>query len=598
VKVNPLFVALLVLAPLLSTAHAQKPPPNVRGNHLDYPVYYELNVEDLLPHEENLSDLSVGLLWLRHYPPVDVTDFDWSRGGIDDYSWWIQVEELRFLLPFIESDLPERRTIAERWFKSWYASQAMDPDANGARWGEPMSASFRAMVLVLFLKTEETREEPNDDLIGLLRETIYQHQEYLANPGHFNSNSNHGLVEALGLLEVTRVFPDTTMERLGLERMYEIVEKSVSKKGVHKEHSPVYHFVFLYWVDHFTAYLGRLPFLDEAIMGRLLEYAGLMKEAAYFMYDHGGVIAQLGDSDSVSVDDRYPDYGSRHRRGAETTLFDAEAGYAIYKGNSSRGDKRFVVFANQNLAPQLRYHFHDDVLSVYYAHDGETILGDGGKFEYSDTPERKYFVSPAAHNTIFPMQYLRTRRPRYALFLADSTSTTGIGKQGDVSFYARVRHPSAYVERSVRVPRGDRLEVVDVLTWPPVLSDEDRNRYRTAEPQYSGMVWNMGPAVVSLRSVRADTSGSYEWHLTSASGRRFKLVLTIDGGVEGARHRVEVLEGSRSPDLGWYSPKMFVKKRKPSILVTVRPEHVLRVTTTIEPLVETPFALRILTKGY
>ena len=53
-------------------------------------------------------------------------------------------------------------------------------------------------------------------------------------------------------------------------------------------------------------------------------------------------------------------------------------------------------------------------------------------------------------------------------------------------------------------------------------------------------------------------------------------------------------------DVLTWPPVMFVKRGTPSVLVMIRPEDIVRVTTTVEPAGgdKVPFALRILLKGY
>jgi hypothetical protein len=580
-----------------ASAPAQKPPPAAADNYLEYPVYYECQDEPLLPHEANLENLHDGLLTLRHYPAVDVSDFDWSSGGIDELTWWVQVEELRFLLPFISSERGEDRDLAERWFKSWYVSHHLNPEANRARWGEPMSAAYRGMVLVYFLKTEEQHPQRDDDLIGLLRETILTHREYLADDRHFNRYSNHGLVESIGLLEVTRVFPDSSLEQLGLERMLEIVDRSVSRLGVHMEHSPVYHFVFLDWLDRAVEYLDGLPFLNRELVGELFGYRDRMMSASYYLQDQGGLIAQIGDSDSVLVRNWFPQFALRKDRGRPAVLFDPEAGYAVYKGDRSRRDRRYVVFANQNEHPQLKYHFHNDVLSVYFADDGEVLLGDMGRYEYTYSRERRYFVSGAAHNTIFPKDELGRQTARYTIYVADSTAilTDGDG----VGFYGRVRYSSASVERTVSVPEGrDGIVVEDVFRWPPIRCEREREQFADVDARYSVMMWNIGPDVASIERTGANDPGEYEWYLTTVSGRRFRLRIGVDGMENDVQHGIEVVAGRDDPMLGWYSPSMFTRRPRPAIMLSLVPENVARVTCRIEKVRETPFALRVLLRGY
>jgi hypothetical protein len=575
-----------------ATAGAQSTPPDGLGNYLDQPVFYERCDEPHYPNAENLSSLHDGWLTLPNFSPVDVRNFRWLPSNVDDYSWWIQVEELRFLLPFIGSERPGDSDLAKKWFDSWYATEIINPHLNVARWGEPMSAAYRGMVLVYLLKVEETRRDPDGDLIRSLRETIYNHREFLADERHFNANSNHGLVESMGLLELTRVFPDRALERLGLDRLLKIVETSVSEKGSHMEHAPGYHFAFLYMLDRYVEYLNGLQILDGDLVDRLADYRDRMHRAAYYMQDHGGTVAQIGDSDSIVVADRYPRFADEEVVYRPPVFYDAEAGFVFYKGNSKRGDRRYVAFAIQNEPPQLFYHFHDDALSVYFADNGETLLGDQGKYEYTTTTERRYFVSPVAHNTVFPIEYLTTRKPPYEVFVVD-TSAVESGGDG-VKFSGRIRHTSADVERIVFLPKTGGMTVEDAITWSVTAGEGESAK----KPLYTAMVWNVGPDVASMNAVDTAADDEHRWLLTTHSGRRYRLHISVDRGADGADLTVVIYRGSHHPMVGWFSPRLFVKRPNPAILITLRPRRTVRVTTRVEAVSEVPFALRVLLRGY
>ena len=575
-----------------ATAGAQNSPPEPQGNYLDAPVFYERYNEPHYPNAENLSSLHNGWLTLPHFSSVDVRDFRWLTSSVDDYSWWIQVEELRFLLPFIGSERPGDMDLVKRWFDSWYATEIINPHLNYARWGEPMSAAYRGMVLVYLLKVEETRRNPDRDMIRSLRETIYNHREFLADERHFTANNNHGLFESMGLLEVTRVFPDPALEQLGLDRLLKIVEASVSEKGSHMEHSPGYHFAFLYVLDRYVEYLNGLQFSDGDLVDRLADYRDRMQRAAYYLQDHGGTVAQIGDTDSIVVADRYPRFAEDEEVYRPAVCYDAEAGFAFYKGNRKRGDRRYVVFAIQDEPPRMFFHYHDDALSVYFADDGETLLGDQGKFEYTTTKERRYFVSPVAHNTVFPIEYFTTRKPRYAIFVVD-TSSVESGSDG-VKFFGRIRHTSADVERIVFLPKKGGVTVEDAITWSATAGEGEPAK----RPLYTAMVWNIGSDVASMDAVDTETDDEYRWLLTTRSGRRYRLRISVDGGVEGADHAVEIYRGSHNPMVGWFSPTLLVKRPSPTILITLRPRGTVRVTTRVEAVSEVPFVLRILLRGY
>jgi hypothetical protein len=589
-------ISLLFLMPLAAAGQPAERPVAEGGGYLDSPVYYERYDEPLLPNEENLELLHKGLLKLRHFPAVDVTDFNWTSGGVGDLSWWVQVEELRFLLPFIGSERREDQALARRWFESWYASQRGVPYINVVRWGDPMTAAYRGMVLVYYLKREVSRPDPDLRLVEELREAIREHQRFLADGRHFDTNSNHGLVEAMGLLEVTRVFPDPDLQRLGTKRMLTIVDISVSEKGTEMEHSPAYHFVFLDWLDRYAKYLKDLPFLDQDSVGRLFGYRRRMMDAAYYLQDHGGTVAQIGDSDSVRVADRYPRFQPTGGGAGPPVFSDLEAGFAVYKGERNRGDRRYVVFTVQSEPPEMPYHFHDDALSVYYGYDGETLLGDSGKYEYSPSRERGFFTSPAAHNTLFPVEYLRTRKSGQPLFVADSVAVSG--GSGNVIFMGRISHTSADVVRRVVIPaNGNWVKVEDAIRPPAEWSGRGASVLGEAPP-YTVVVWNVGPGVVSVQDVVPAGENEYAWLLTTGSGRRYRLQIAVDSGGVGDAHRIEVHSGSRFPMLGWYSPAQFVKRPRTSVLLMVRPRVPIRVTTVVTPVADIPFGLHILMRGY
>jgi hypothetical protein len=579
------------------SACAADTPETKGGNYLDSPVYYELYDAPDLPHDLNLKHLPDGELYLRHFPGVNVSGFDWYHGGLKDFSWWIQVEELRFLLPFIRSGRPEDRALVKGWIKSWVRAERGNERVNGARWGEAMSAAYRGMVMVFCLKTEETRKDPDLELTGLLRELIYEHRQFLSLETSFTRTSNHGLVEAAGLLELTRVFPDSSLEHLGLDRLLEIVERSVSDRGVHMEHAPLYHFVFLDWLETFAEYLYRLPFLDETKVGRLFDYSSRMQETAWYLVDHRGLIAQIGDSDSVLVGDRYPRLDPATGETKKAVLYDEEAGYAVYKGNRDRGDNRYVLFAIQNRRPKLISHYHDDVLSVYFSCDGETILGDSGKYEYSSTPERWYFFSPSAHSTVFPLEFVYKRRYKNALFVADQTGCEETG--GGVAFFARVVHTSGNVSRTVLIPkRGGAIEIDDKIVWPPGRTPGQRQKAEGSEPLFSAQVWNIGPDVAKVEPVDTGEPLRHEWLLTSFSAKQFRLRLEVSGDNAEAGHEVEQYVGSEDPIMGWYSPAMFVKRPSVSILLKLKPERELKVKTSVTPVTKQSYMRRVITRGY
>jgi hypothetical protein len=568
------------------------------GNHHESPVYYEL-APTPAHLVENRELLHQNKLKLRGFPVVDVSDWNWKDGEIDNLSWWIQAEELRFLLPLIRSDRSEDRRLARKWFLSWYETYQQDSgDFNKARWREPMSAAYRGMVLVYFLKTEETRADGDEDVIGKLRETIHAHQEFLAQPKYFDSNSNHGLVEAFGLLEVTRVFPDSERENLALDRMLEISDRSVSELGTHMEHSPAYHFVFLSWLDSYTTYIKGLRHLDGNRVSRLFDYVARMRETAYYMHDRDGTIPEIGDTDSMSVYDRFPGYGDTDAGREPRAFYDPEAGYAIYAS-----PRRYVMFTIQNQAPELRYHFHDDVLAVYYRHRGETILGDSGKYEYTRSPLRTFFVSMYAHNSVFP--------PRPMGMRIELASSAGFEETEDTTrFKAVVNHRGQFVvTRTVTIPRGsDALIVEDdfAKSLPPGVPrphkaiNEKGARRPTKWRKRGTIIWNFGYDIESVvPEARSEVpSRTTSYRLTTYGGRQLRFSIETTGA-QPPEFVAHVVRGQVEPRRGWYSPSLFVMRPCYTLETILQIDGPFTMVTRVDPISKKYFpGLRILRKGY
>ena len=254
--VSPAFASL---APLASTPAAADTIP-AAPDLFDAPVYYERNRERYV-RAGDLELLRAGRVRVQHYEPADVSEFAWSRAGTE-YTWWMQMQEMRFLLPLIASERASDRALAREWLRRWFTTHVLG-DVHKVQWGEPMTFAYRAMVFVYYLKTERLRAHPDAEAVEMLTTCILSHQQHLTPDAHFDKESNHGLIDALGLLETTRVFPNPEARELALHRIRDMVSRSLSAEGVHMEHAPAYHFAFLRWLDEILEYAEDVPDIDR-----------------------------------------------------------------------------------------------------------------------------------------------------------------------------------------------------------------------------------------------------------------------------------------------------------------------------------------------
>lgn len=567
------------------------------GDYYTAPVFFELYGAHYTS-ERSLEALRAGRVQVYNYDPVPLDGFDWT-GGIDDFTWWVTVEELRWLLPFIASDDAEERDVARRIMWDWHHAHPDSVEPNTGAW-YPMTVAWRVMVMAYFLKTEEERPEKDDALLGMLRERIYEHQQKLLEPGNFEDRSNHGLVQGVALLESTRVIPDSDTRATGLQRLLHVAKVSVSDLGSHMEHSPQYHFVFLRWLDQFVDYLQLVPSLASPELDALTGVREKMRRVGYYYQDHAGVYPPIGDSEPDSVADVY---GLPYPEPGEPSFHDPQAGFAVFKGRGD--DRRYVVFANQNKRPRLKFHYHDDVLSVFFNDDGETILGDQGRYHYTWDDVRRYFFSPQAHNTVFPYSRLESGSPRYAIYVAaevwaDVTDTA-------VTYGGVVLHREGKVKREVTIPLGGRgVAVTDTIRGarpagsprklPPQYDTEVR---RGVMEKRLAMTWNMGSDVADITQVDTGDGNRFEWRLMTKRGRAFAMTVTVDAPGGDAGVELSTVVGRESPLLGWQSPEFGRRVPSTVLLFALRPWPALYITTTVEPArPPAPWWLRLVKRGY
>ncbi|MFH1754924.1 MAG: heparinase II/III family protein [Candidatus Latescibacterota bacterium] len=537
------------------------------GDYHQAPVFFDMYYE-IYCDSSNLELLHTGQIYIDPFGVRDVSNFSWMEAetgpGAISYSWWVRMESLRHMLPFIRSTNDQHREVIREWFGKWYLQHNNAQEPNKAAW-ERMTSAIRSMVLVFYLTQVEAMSEPDESLLAQLRETLIDHQEFLADPKNFDTKSNHAMWEAIGLYELTRVFPNSDYELLALERLQFIVDKSVSAMGVHREHAAGYHFHFLKWLHEYTYYLKSMPNLSWPGLIGIEDKLQAMLRAAYFMQDHDGNIPAIGDTDRSRAEEPFALSTTTDDDGV---YFDKEAGFAIYKDDAASGRARYVVFNIQNCTPELPYHYHDDALAVYFSCGGEVILGDQGRYEYAKSIERSYFVSSSAHNTVVPMRFLN---------FGTDQMRSGVG----VSMRL-VREPDwaddgdaiAFSAKLPRVSSSRANQMTRRILIPKTLP------YIEVEDNISGaypivILWNIGPDVKSIQQ-HARTTDEHglrtEFSLITQNDKEYLMSVSVSGPKkEDLFFPIDVREGTNDPMLGWYSPGYQQKLPSKVIIVQLHP---------------------------
>lgn len=532
-------------------------PPSI----LEAPVFYELAAERF-GDRENLTLLSEDKVRLAPLGTFDVKNFDWKTHNRTDQSFWIRMERNDYLLPLLDRWSGKDQEFLERWITVWLDVHEKEWLPNkGAH--DDMGIGKRGMVLAWYIRRLRQSETDNVELLERLTRSIQEHQTHLEKKNNFTMESNHGMWEALGLFETTRVIENPEVTALSLKRLVRVARLSVSDQGFHREHSPSYHFYFLGWLDEIVPYLESLN-LQWAALDSLATLHSRMRAMTYYLYDHGLNVPQIGDTDATTLEAEPSGLDASEMA---RSVLDRKAGYAIFKDPESAVARRYVVFNCQNKQelPAMRHHSHDDVLAVYYADDGEVIFGDTGRYSYTKSPIRTYVRSAAAHNTIIR----RKTRGGQASELQFADEVREVPGEGRAFFEATLW--GGLITRSVEIPfEGRGLTVRDRIV---------------ANDIYSAL-WHIGHDVERIEDLPPRVDGDadvYGWRLTTRKGRTFDLVVTIESDSTSGDPTVEVVRGLENPYRGWYSSGYEVWEPATLLSVTVAPGGWASITMEIAP---------------
>lgn len=318
-------------------------------------------------------------------PPVPAAiPIDWGQAGTLDRSWGFHLLALDLIDPLLIEHATRgaleplilAKDIALDWWL-WTNRTDFDADLN---WYD-MAVGLRAWRISYIAEAIGSHGIADGEQIAQLTACLQKHENWLLPDENFTAASNHGFFQAAGLLALSalsdNVEPDT--RRIATDRLRMVLETHFTKEGIHKEHSPDYHYFLLIG---FRALMSR-GLLDDPWSRKRLE---AVTEALSWFVKPDGKLAGLGDSDSRSAPE---DVGLPPPQTGLRIFW--EGGYAVARrGTGGQGS-----YLAQTLCYHSPSHKQVDDLSVIWTAKGRDVLIDAGRFRYgprlptSDTQRRK-----------------------------------------------------------------------------------------------------------------------------------------------------------------------------------------------------------------
>jgi hypothetical protein len=393
--------------------------------------YFQNRTNRKLPEIEIASDIqqakenSEYVLTLRNLRKSFNGMIDWTWQDVDK-EWNFSLNRMQWLLNFVGAF---KRTKDPTYVHAW-----MDQITSWIEIGQPgfprtidTGRRLESWVYSYYLLMQEMKVAAiTPEFNAKMLTSIVQQAEFLYYPENWRRFSNWGTFENYGLALVALMFPEFKRSEKWLHEVwfrfrFQLLH-SFHHDGMHIEVSPSYHNHELSVLTRFFLYAKyngiNSPLRSQIPLQPVEELISRSAEALIYLYKPNGMLPQVGDTDdSGNLDflrllgeylkrDEFTYVGTLGKQGTPpeyTSKFYPESGYYIFRsgwGNEERpfSDELYLLMTNTTNEP---WHAHYDMLSVIMDAYGYELLKDPGRYTYNDdSPERAYFKSTGAHNTV------------------------------------------------------------------------------------------------------------------------------------------------------------------------------------------------------
>lgn len=352
----------------------------------------------------------------RYWEPFvyDQEELDWSEDPYDDDTWLFYYHSLRmvsYLLNAYEMTGEINYLKRAKWFVNSWIEHNPNPnqDSNLAAWDDHSTAN-RITTFLYFWDQYRDSEIFEDDFADDFLNSLRKHGIFTAKESNYKWGNNHGIFQDRALIQLAVLFPIFEDSEEWLEiansRLSVQIDTGVTKSGVHKEHSPSYHYLVLNMfisISNFCQYYGvNNPELDSAIYK--------MQEFLVHISKPNGKIPMVGDSnadfvlgipDEAISNEHLLYLVSGEKEGSEVeqnSIVYEDAGIAIFKNDWDQSSPIYFAMFNRF---HSRTHKHSDDLSFVLTYNNTDFFVDSGKYNYAeDDPYRIHVRSVFAHNSI------------------------------------------------------------------------------------------------------------------------------------------------------------------------------------------------------
>ncbi|HST55463.1 MAG TPA: heparinase II/III family protein [Solirubrobacteraceae bacterium] len=281
------------------------------------------------------------------------------------------------------------------------------------------ASAYRAMALVQFyFKLKSAGVLPADLDAGLVA-SLQKLGAFLAVPGHFEADYNHGFNEGAALLLIADNFPGWSQSagwrQLAISRLQQMLTNTIDADGVEVENSPFYHVYVLGLVYQIAQWAKQYePALApsySAAAQKMLAYAAEITQPSGYLPMLGATATTYMPSQDPNVYGPMaaadPGFDFAFTRGAHGTpppdgavLFPTAGLFVLRSPLGSTANLPNQTFVTFNAGTYRTDHSDLDALGMTMYSNGSTVLPTSGLFTYTQEPDREYFHGTRSNNTV------------------------------------------------------------------------------------------------------------------------------------------------------------------------------------------------------
>jgi len=353
---------------------------------------------------------------LRYWEPFvyEEENLDWTEDPYNDETWQFYFHSLRmvsYLLNAYEETEEATYLIHAKWFiNSWMEHNPNPNDySNKAAWDDHSTAN-RILTFIYFWDHYRDSEIFDAEFANTFLNSLRNHGQFTVKDSNYQWNNNHGIFQDRALIQLAVLFPifedSDEWKNVAFSRLSIHLETGVTSSGVHKEHSPGYHYLVLGLFMSISSFCHHYNVVNLEIDTAIYR----MQEYLVHITKPDGTIPMVGDSNAdfvlgISQSDITNEHllhlvsdGIDGVEIEQDSVVYEDAGIAIFKNDWD--DSTPIYFALFNRF-HSRTHKHNDDLSFVLTYNDTDFFVDSGKYNYAeDDPFRIHIRSVFAHNAI------------------------------------------------------------------------------------------------------------------------------------------------------------------------------------------------------